>query len=119
MNTSLRLIFQREINTIICNVFFTIVYYAQFITTINFIIRYLGIVHNRKLSGREYMGMLSSLLSILVLIFSWDYFLTVPTDGNEFVMAYEYIEIFGGPNATNTDLGTCARGDLVYKYQLR
>jgi hypothetical protein len=57
--------------------------------------------------------MLSSLLSILVLFYVWDYILAVPTDVNEFVMTQEYIQIFGGPNATNTDLRTCLRGDLV------
>jgi uncharacterized membrane-anchored protein len=113
MNTSIRSVFQREINTVICNVFFAILYYAQFVTTINFIYRYLGIVHNRKLSGKEYIGMLSTLLSILVLFFIWNYCMTVPTNDNEFLRTQEYVEIFGGPNATNTDLPTCSRGDLV------
>jgi hypothetical protein len=49
------------------------------------------------------MGILFSLLSILVFFFILNYFLTVPTDDNELVMTQEYIDIFGGPNATNTD----------------
>jgi hypothetical protein len=59
------------------------------------------------------MGMLSTLLSILALFFIWNYFLIVPTDDNEFVMTQDYIEIFGGPNATRTYLRTCMRVDLV------
>jgi hypothetical protein len=57
--------------------------------------------------------MLTALMSILVVFYVWDYVLGVPTDDNEFVMTQEFIEIFGGPNATNTDLRTCFRGDLV------
>jgi hypothetical protein len=63
------------------------------------------------------MGMLSTLLSILVFFFIWNYFLIVPTDDNELIMTQEYIKIFGGPNATNTDLRTCTRGDLVIIYK--
>jgi hypothetical protein len=62
------------------------------------------------------MGMLSSLLSILVLFYIWDYYLNVKTDDNEFIMTQEYIDIFGGPNANNTELRTCLRGDLVIIY---
>jgi hypothetical protein len=57
--------------------------------------------------------MLSTLLSILVVFFFWDYILTIPTDDNEFVMTQEYSDIFGAKNGTNTDLRTCVRANLV------
>jgi hypothetical protein len=89
-------------------------YYAQFVTTINFAYRYIGVVWERPLSGREYMGMLASLLAITTAFFIWDYILIVPTDNNEFLMTEEFMLIFGGPNATNkTDFRACIRGDLV------
>jgi hypothetical protein len=114
MNTSLRSVFSREANAMICNAFVAIVYYAQFVMTINFIYRYIGIVHNRKLSGRESIAMLATLLSILGLFFIWNYLLTVPTENNELVMTERYVVIFGGSNATQTkELRTCIRGDMV------
>jgi hypothetical protein len=61
--------------------------------------------------------MLSTLLSILVLFFILNYFMTVPTGDNEFLMTQEYIGLFGGSNATNTDLRTCMRADLVIIYK--
>jgi hypothetical protein len=96
MNTSLRSFFSREINTMICNVKLSTGYYAQFVTTSNFIYLYYGIVHNRHLSKREYILMQTTLMSITGSFFIWDYFLTVPTDDTEFVMTEEYMEIFGG-----------------------
>jgi uncharacterized membrane-anchored protein len=119
MNTNLRSFFSKEANTVICNVFIALVYYAQFTTTINFIYRYIGVVWERPLSGREYCGMLATLMAILVAFFTLDYFLTVPTNATEFVLSDEYIRIFGGPNATNRyELRTCIRGNMVPVYHI-
>jgi hypothetical protein len=90
------------------------VYYAQFVTTINFIYRYFGVVHLRPLTGREYCGMLATLMTILASIFVWNYILTVRTDETEFVMTEEYIHVFGGQNVTSKgELRTCIRGNMV------
>jgi hypothetical protein len=116
MNTSLRSFFSKEANAVICNVYVALIYYAQFTTTINFIYRYIGVVWERPLSGREYLGMLATLMAILVAFFTVDYLLTVPTNENEFVLTEEYMRTFGGPNATNSsryELRTCIRGDMV------
>jgi hypothetical protein len=114
MNSDLRLLFSREIGTAICNTFATLVYYAQYVTTINFIYRYFGVAWHRPLSRRDYLAMLTILGSIIVAFHVWDYFLTVPTDATELVMTEEYIEIFGGPNViTKTELRTCIRGNMV------
>jgi hypothetical protein len=100
--------------TVICNVFITIIYYSQYVTTVNFIYRYAGVVHDRPLSARKYFVILAILISILATFFACDYFITLPTEDTELVMTAEYIEIFGGPNATNKEeLRTCIRGDLV------
>jgi hypothetical protein len=116
MNTSLRSLLSRNANTLVCNALNIVAFYALFVTTINFIYRYFGIVRNRKLSGKEYILMLAMLLSILILIFTWDYFLIRTNDETEFVMTDEYIDIFGGPNVTNKEeLRMCIRGDLVTK----
>jgi hypothetical protein len=114
MNTSLRSLLSREANIVFCNVFDTILYYSQFVTSINFVYRYFGVVHNRPLTGREYCGMLATLMMILASIFVWDYVLNVRTDETEFVMTEEYSHIFGGQNVTSKgELRTCIRGNMV------
>jgi hypothetical protein len=116
MNTSLRSLLSRELNAAICNLFITMLYYAQFVSTVNFIYRYLGIVRNCQLNGKGYVGMLATLMAILSAFFIWDYLLTVPNDVSEFVMTDKYIGIFGDrTNFINNkaDLRTCLRGDAV------
>jgi hypothetical protein len=114
MNTNLQSFLSRRGNAAICNVYFTAVYYGQFVTTINFIYRYIGVVCERPLSGRQYFGMLASLMAILVLFFIWDYILVLPTSENEYIMTDEFMMLFGGPNATNkSEFRACIRGDLV------
>jgi hypothetical protein len=114
MNSSLRS-FSLGVNSVICHFFIALIYYAQFIATINFLYRYIGVVCNRSLGRREYMGMLAALMLILAGFYIWEYFLSAPTESNEFVMTKEYIEVFGGPNATAKDeLRACIRGDLVF-----
>jgi hypothetical protein len=114
MNTRFRSMLSREANIVFCNVFFTIAYYAQFVTTINFIYRYFGVVHLRQLTLREYCGMLTTLMTILAAIFFWDFVILDRTYETEFVITEEFIEIFGGLNVTNKeDLRTCNRGNMV------
>jgi hypothetical protein len=116
INTSLRDYFSSGVSTGVCNVFMVLLYYAQFVTTVNFLFRYVGVVHGRPVSAREYGGMLSILLLILTAFFTWDVFLTVPVEGTETVMTDEYVEKFGGggPNGTDrAELRVCIRGDLV------
>lgn len=116
MNTKLRTYLSKQANTAVCNVWFTLIYYSQFVTTINFIYRYIGVVWERPLGVRKYLGMLASLMLVLAIFFIWDFVLTVPTDAAEYVMSENYVKIFGGPNVTNKEeLRTCNRGDMVIK----
>jgi hypothetical protein len=116
INTNLRDYMSSEVSSAVCNSFFVLLYYAQFVTTVNFFVRYFGVVHSRPLCAREYGGLLSVLLLILAAFFTWDFFLTVPVEGTETVMTDDYVEIFGGggPNGTDrAELRVCIRADLV------
>jgi hypothetical protein len=114
MNTSLRSYFSRKGNTAVCYAFLTVLYYGQFVTTINFIYRYIGVLWERPLSGRQYFGMLASLMAIVTSVFFWGYILGTPTVETEFLMTDEFMMLFGGPNATNkSEFRTCIRGDFV------
>jgi hypothetical protein len=99
MNSGLRS-FSLPVNSVICHVFVVLVFYAQFVTSVNFIYRYIGVVYRRPMRGRDYVGMLALLTSILAGFYIWEYFLSAPTESNQFVMTEEYIEVFGGPNVT-------------------
>jgi hypothetical protein len=121
MNSQLRSLLSRGANIVVCDLFYLLCYYVQYVTTINFVYRYIRVVWDRPLSGREYGGMLAALMSFLVAFFFWNYFLMrlYLTENNEVLMTEEFIVLFGGHNATQNhkeELRTCLRGDMVKSF---